>query len=274
VEWGAGRLEFLTEREGRRECELILETLFGLSRSEIYFNKIASPRGFFRFSEVVQARKKRIPLAYLLGRAPFWDEELEIRSGVFIPRPETEFLVESFIKMGGFRTHSPFKFLDLGTGSGNIAVTVAKLFPWAEGVGSDLSGEALETASHNANHLKVASRIQWIQAPGLDAFSSRSFDVIFSNPPYIASGQCDELEEEVRREPRLALDGGKDGMKFYRHLLENISTLQLGGSLWIEIGWDQGERVTALFENKFERVQLFQDLEGKDRIVGGTGFHG
>ena len=274
VEWGAGELSFLGNRQARRECERVLETLFGLHRSEIYLSQVALPKGFSRFSELVQARKKRIPLAYLLGRTPFWDAELEIDSGVFIPRPETEILIESFVKMSGFRTDSCFRFLDLGTGSGNIAVTVAKLFPKTQGVGSDLSSQALAAARNNACQLAVSCRIQWIQAPGLDAFNQGSFDVIFSNPPYINSGECEGLEPEVQQEPRLALDGGPDGMALYRHLLENISSLRLGGSLWVEIGWDQGERVVTLFENRFERTQLFQDLNGLDRIVGAAGFHG
>ncbi len=275
VEWGAGELAFLDSREARLECEVILETLLGLTRSELYLARERNPSDFPRFSEFIQARKKRVPLAYLLKRSPFWEDVLEVEVGVFTPRPETEILIESFVKEGGFSSDTPFRFLDLGTGSGAIAVTVAKLFSRAEGVASDLSGEALVVALKNAKRLGVTDRMEWIQGNGQSIFQMKSFDVIFSNPPYIPSSEWEGLEEEVRREPRLALDGGKDGLDFYHQIMNELSCLRPGGSLWLEIGWGQAERVKSLFEKKgFEQISVFKDLNGIERVVGALGFHG
>ena len=275
VEWGTGELAFLGPREARRECEVILEDLLGLTRSELYLARETNPHNFPRFSEFIQARKRRVPLAYLLKRAPFWEDVLEVEAGVFTPRPETEILIESFVKEGGFSPDTAFRFLDLGTGSGAIAVTVAKLFSRARGVASDLSEDALALALKNAKQLGVTDRIERIQGNGLSVFQAESFDVIFSNPPYIPSSEREGLEEEVRREPRLALDGGPEGLDFYHHMMNGLSCLRPGGSLWVEIGWGQGECVTSLFKRKgFDQISIFKDLNGIERVVGASGFHG
>ena len=272
IEWGKSRLAFLGPGAAREECELILESLLGVSRAELYLSGPAEARIFSRFREVVGGRQRRLPLAYLLGGAWFWDARLEVGPGVFIPRPETEGMIEGFLKEGGFSPSDPFRFLDLGTGSGAIALTLARLFPKARGVASDISDEALGTARRNAEILKVGDAIQFLRMDGLSGFCKESFDVIFSNPPYIGRGDLGSLEPEVRSEPLLALDGGEDGMDFYKRIAGELVALKRGGSLWVEIGWGQSARVRGIFEPMgFDTIKIFKDLNGTDRIVKGTG---
>ena len=263
-------LTFLGEREARRECEQILETLGGISRTELYLGTSLSSLLFSRFSQGIEKRKNRFPLAYFLGKAFFWEDEFEVEEGVFIPRSETEILIESFLKQSGFQPLDGFHFLDLGTGSGNIAATMAKLFPKAHGTASDLSEKALRVAKRNANRLGVGERIKGIRADGLKSFAPESFDAILSNPPYIASPDWAGLEPEVHREPRLALDGGKEGLDFYQKIMRELAGLKRGGSLWVEIGWGQCEAVQSLFEKKgFRSVRIFKDFNGIERVVTG-----
>jgi release factor glutamine methyltransferase len=275
LDWGIGELGFLEEAEARRECEVMLETLLGLSRAEVYLASEFDLELLPQFSEWIQARKRRVPLAYLLGKAPFWDDEFEVAEGVLIPRPETETVIEAFLNVGGYTKSDPFRFLDLGTGSGNIAVTIAKLFPRSQGVGSDFSGKALAVAKRNAERLGVSDRMTWVQGSGLEIFGKDRFEVIFSNPPYVASQDLEKLALEVKQEPRLALDGGEDGLDFYRRIFRDLSCLAPGGSLWVEIGAGQRLAVQSLFDKeKFRNRVTFQDLLGIHRVVGGVGWNG
>ncbi len=276
LDWGVHELDFLEETEARRECEEMLGALFKVSRPELYLTREPYPGLFPQFSDWIQARKKRIPLAYLLKRAPFWEDEFDVEEGVLIPRSDTETLIEAFVTVGGFDQRSSFRFLDLGTGSGNIAVTIAKLFPESKGVGSDVSAQALSVARRNGERTGVNGRIEWTQADGLGAFTGKSFDLIFSNPPYVASEELETLDPEVRWEPRLALDGGRDGLNFYRRIFDELSCcLHPGGSLWVEIGAGQRLSVHTLFEKKgFRNIGVFKDLHGISRVMSGIGFHG
>ena len=272
LRWGKRELAFLDEREALQESETILEALLGVSRTELYLRQKADPALFLRFSQGIEARKKRVPLAYLLGKSSFWDEEFEVEAGIFIPRPETEVVVEAFLRDGGFATADSFRFLDLGTGSGNLAVTFAKLCPVSEGAASDISAKAVKVAVGNARRLGAGLRLRIIQADGLSGFQDGSFDVIVSNPPYIAREEWAGLDPEVREEPRVALDGGEDGLDFYRKVCGDLSCLKRGGSLWVEVGVGQAAEVRSLFENAgFREIKIFQDFNKIERVVAGKG---
>ena len=286
IEWGKERLGFLAPEAARGECERMLEALLGVSRAELYLSGQAAPGVFFRFHRMIEARKTRLPLAYLLGEAPFWEDRFQVDPGVLIPRPETEGIIENFLREGGFSAGDSFRFLDLGTGSGAIAITIARLFPNAAGAASDISGRALEAASRNAkkgdrllfsNGAKKSSlspfSLQWIQMDGLLGFKKESFDVIFSNPPYVSSKEWESLEPEVKCEPRLALDGGEDGLDFYRRLSRESGALKRGGSLWVEAGFGQACEVKSLLsEAGFEEVRTFKDFNQIERIIAGLNF--
>ena len=278
VERGTKELAFLGGREARAESEKILEALFKIPKFELYFPPEAEnnfePAFFPSFKKIIEARKKRIPLAYLLKQVSFWEDELEIEEGVFIPRPETEILIETFLKKSGFSRDDSFQFLDWGTGSGNIAVTVAKLFPKSTGVGLDLSEKALAVSARNAKRLGVSARLCRIPATWPESFKEKEFDIIFSNPPYIPSADCEKLEPEVQHEPRLALDGGPDGLDFYRTISGNLTCLKPGGSLWVEIGLGQSEAVSSLFKKNFDEVEVFKDLNQIDRVVSAKDYCG
>ncbi len=274
VEWGQKELSFLSPEEAQEECEIIFSTLLGVSRSGIYFETDFNQELCQEFSRLVRNRKHRIPLAYLLKRAPFWEDELEAEEGVLIPRPETEILIGAFTQLSGFSSKDSFRFLDLGSGSGNIAVTIAKLFPGSKGVGSDISAPAISLGQRNAERLGVSNRLEWIQADGLSFFSDKKFDVIFSNPPYIKTKDCKRLQPEVCKEPGLALDGGEDGLHFYRMIFQNLRCLKPNGSLWVEMGWDQSKAVQSFFKGNFQQVNVFKDFNQIDRIVGGLGLNG
>lgn len=275
LKWGAEELAFLGKDEALAECEEVLETLLGVSRFELYLTSEADPLLFSQYTARIRDRKKRIPLAYLLRKTCFWEDCFDVEKGVFIPRPETETLIEAFLRTGPYAPSDPFSFLDFGTGSGNIAITIAKLFPRAHGIASDLSAKALDVATRNAKRLGVDHRIQGVEADGLGGFKPGSLDVIFSNPPYVASGEWEELAAEVREEPRLALEGGEDGLDFYRGILESIDCLRKKGSLWVEIGRGEHPAVVSLFRTeRFARIEVFKDLSGIDRVVAGREFRG
>lgn len=270
MDWGIREFAFLGEKEARLECERMLESLLGISRSEIYLGTPPSSGSpaFGQFSRWIESRKQRIPLSYIMGKSSFWEHEFEVMDGVFIPRPETETLIESFLNESGFSENSSFRFLDAGTGTGIIALTLAKLFPESRGVGVDLSPQAVETARRNCCRLQVLSRVEIREADALGDLSRGVFDVIFSNPPYIPSGELETLEPEVQKEPRLALDGGIDGLDFYRAFMKQLSSLKKGGSLWLEVGFGQAEAVRNLLTG-FERTEIFKDLNGIQRVVAG-----
>ena len=120
----------------------------------------------------------------------------------------------------------------------------------------------------------MKEQIQLIQADGLSGLQKFFFDVIFSNPPYIATGEIEKLQPEVQREPRLALDGGNEGLDFYSRMADELSCLKPGGSLWLEVGFGQAEPVTSLFQGKFRQMKTFPDLQGTGRVVAGRGFRG
>lgn len=270
LKWGKTELAFLGEHEAHQECERMLEALFGVSRAELYLSTQPQLRLFPRFSEWIEVRKGHVPLAYLARSADFWEDRFEVQSGVFIPRPETEGLIEAFLNEIQFTKEDAFRFLDLGSGSGVIATTLAKLFPRSRAVAADLSDRALAVTRRNARRLGVEDRVVLVQGDGVAAFGKATFDTILSNPPYVASGDWGRLDPEVREEPRVALDGGEDGLDFYRKIFQDLSCLKSGGSLWVEVGWGLASGVQSLFERKgFKGLRVFKDLNGIDRVIAG-----
>jgi release factor glutamine methyltransferase len=192
-----------------------------------------------------------------------------VNPSVLIPRPETEQLVDQALKFfkGGYA-------LDLGTGSGNIAISLAKKFPHAQIVSVDNSIAALGTAKANAMIHDVANRVHFVQAD-MEAFCRSSkpstlFDLIISNPPYIPTGLLGSLPCDVRQEPASALDGGEDGLNFYRFIIKYTPRLlRRGACLMMEFGDGQVEAIKSLFEKykKFSYIEIYQDLAGRDRII-------
>ncbi|PHS28528.1 MAG: protein-(glutamine-N5) methyltransferase, release factor-specific [Robiginitomaculum sp.] len=215
-------------------------------------------------------REKREPLSHILGSWEFWSLELRVSVDVLTPRPETERLIE--LALGALGS-GPSKILDLGTGSGAILYSLLSERPEALGVGVDLCPDALKIADANARALNLNKRIQLIEGNWGAALDLAPFDVLVSNPPYIASAVINTLEPEVRAfEPMLALDGGADGLDAYRAILPLIPCyLKSGGWFAFEIGADQGEALLNLAQTQenIQKIEIFQDLVGRDRVICG-----
>lgn len=224
------------------------------------------------YRRLVGLREMRIPLQHLTGSQEFMGLEFMVNSHVLIPRQDTETLVEQVLKDHPDECST---LLDMCTGSGCIAVSLAVLGGYREVVGVDISGDALAVAEHNARRLcKKEGQISFIRSDLFEHLpEGRQFDIIVSNPPYIPSEVIEGLEPEVRdHEPVLALDGTEDGLYFYRRLARECGKfIKPGGSIYFEIGWDQAEDVTRLLADAgFTRIVTVKDLPGLDRVVKAT----
>lgn len=217
------------------------------------------------YREAVSRRASRVPVSQIVGMRAFWTSDFRVTPDVLDPRPDTEVLIYQALA-------EPFsRVLDLGTGSGCILLSLLKERPEATGVGTDISAEAVLVAGENAERLGVADRVV---LPISDWFADVGgrFDLIVSNPPYIAADEMAKLEPEVRdHEPRIALTDEADGMTAYRVITAGAPDhLTPGGRLLVEIGPTQGEAVKALFEAAgLENVAVHPDLDGRDRVVAG-----
>ena len=254
------------------EAFFLLEGSCGIRRGDLLAGRgEVSPEQADRVRQLVRRRLDGEPLQYLLGRWEFYGLPMEVGPGVLIPRPETELLVERALE--AIREAPSPLLLDLCSGSGCIPIALGKSRPDAKIWGVERSAEALAYFTRNIARNQTAN----VAAVEGDVFhlpreiTGRQYDVITANPPYIASGALSELQEEVRWEPAEALDGGADGLDFYR-MLPGICLplLKLGGLLLLEIGEDQGPPVKALLEAAgYRQAALAQDLSGLDRIVSG-----
>ena len=215
----------------------------------------------------VQKRAEHIPLQYIIGEQEFMGLRFKVNSNVLIPRQDTETLVEQVLKI----VKPGMKVLDLCTGSGCVLISVLKNAPELTGVGSDISKTALLVAKENAKMHEVDA--DWIRSDLFDNITE-TFDVIMANPPYIPTGEILSLMPEVRDfEPENALDGGADGLDFYRKIAGQVKDyLNPGGYVYMEIGYDQGEAVSELKRNAgFTEVEVIKDLARNDRVVKGKG---
>lgn len=215
----------------------------------------------------VQKRAEHIPLQYIIGEQEFMGLRFKVNSNVLIPRQDTETLVEQVLKI----VKPGMKVLDLCTGSGCVLISVLKNAPELTGMGSDISKTALLVAKENAKLHEVDA--EWVRSDLFDNITE-TFDVIMANPPYIPTGEILSLMPEVRDfEPENALDGGADGLDFYRKIAGQVKGyLNPGGYVYMEIGYDQGEAVSELMRNAgFTEVEVIKDLARNDRVVKGKG---
>ena len=220
------------------------------------------------FNALVEKRLSRVPLQYLLGEAPFYGRMFKVDSRVLIPRPETELLCEWALCLLKDRP-SP-RILDLCCGSGCIGITLKAGLPAASVTLSDISPDALALAAENA--AKLGTDVSFCQSDLLEAFSGSVFDLIISNPPYIPSEECLTLQQEVRQEPLLALDGGPDGLDIYRRIIRDaFSCLVPGGTLLMELGAGEDQAVSALLSaGGYCSTEIREDLSGIRRMILST----
>ncbi|HVO44399.1 MAG TPA: peptide chain release factor N(5)-glutamine methyltransferase [Aggregatilineales bacterium] len=256
----------------RLDSQLILGHVLGQPREYLIAHpeRDLSPVEDMTFAKLLTLRQKGMPLAYILGHRPFFDREFTITPSVLIPRPETEHLVEAAIAWGADR--GAVRVVDVGTGSGVIALSLAAHLPAATVVATDISAGALAVARHNGAGL---SNIYYVQTDLLQALHG-PIDLICANLPYIATGELNILEV-AKFEPRVALDGGSDGLRLIRRLLTQApERLARPGLLLLEIGADQGAAVERLAQTAFPNgtVRVLKDYGGLDRVVSVLNSHG
>lgn len=269
LQWTAGYFRERGIEGGRLDAELLLSDTLKLDRVGLYLNydRPLSALELETFRAAVGRRAKREPLQYIRGEAEFWSLPFTVSPAVLIPRPDTEVLVEEALK----RISGTCRVLDVGTGSGAIAIAIADERPEAKVEAVDLSPEALTVARGNAERNGVADRVALRQGD-LRQLTGADYDLVVSNPPYIPSADLAGLMPEVREfEPLLALDGGKDGLYAYRLLAAQAATLlKPGGWLLLEVGIGQAEAVAGLLQTA-GLVEIFTraDYAGVARVVGG-----
>jgi release factor glutamine methyltransferase len=254
------------------DARLMLEAAAGATRTDIIADphRQLTPEQAGLFDSYLTRRANREPVSHILGRKGFWKIMLSVNSHVLTPRPDTETIVEWALR--GFVETQAFSVLDLGVGSGAILLSILAERPAAKGLGVDVSEEALAVARENAANLDLAPRCALLRGDWTAGLSEASFDLVVSNPPYIATDEIDTLDPEVRdHEPRLALDGGADGLDAYRLLApEILRVLKPGGLFAVEIGHTQSAAVEALFKSAgATQVETLKDLSDRQRVVTG-----
>lgn len=266
----------------RLEAELLLAFVLGWDRIKIYQNWDCplSTEEVDRYRNVMLRRAQGTPMAYITGKRPFLQWDFQVGPAVLVPRPETELLVEVAITALDGLSLDPaqLRVADLGTGSGIVAIALGKLRPGLLVDACDISREALEVAQGNARRLAVEEQVRFYQGNFLAALTqvrpADGYDLVVSNPPYIPTDHISGLAREVRQEPRLALDGGSDGLDAYRVILDDIpDALRPGGDLVVEHGYDQAPALIQLFcRAGFTETKSFKDLAGHDRVLWGKNY--
>ena len=254
------------------DARLLLEVAADVTRTDIITDpyRVLTEAQMATLDDFLNRRARREPVSHIIGRKGFWKILLQVNKHVLTPRPETEVIVDEVLK--AFPEQMPFNMLDLGVGSGTILLAVLAERPAAKGLGIDVSEEALAVARENAANLGLAGRTALLRGDWTNGLGDDSFDLVVSNPPYIATEVIETLEPEVRdHEPRLALDGGPDGLDAYRVLAgEILRVLKLGAMFAVEIGYDQSDAVEALFRQAgAQNVRTIKDLSVHDRVVTG-----
>lgn len=259
------------------EQELILTHLLECRRVDLYTQPIElSEKESLLLNQILKRRAKGEPLQYILGECEFMGLPFKVDSRVFIPRPETEILVEEVTSIiRKHFAHSMPHILDLGTGSGNIAISLAKSIPQSKIVSVDISADAIEVARKNAEDLGVLDKIDFYCCDSIEFLMKTikdkgSFDLIVSNPPYIPTNDLMSLAREIHHEPRLALDGGQDGLDHYRKIIRGSDgCLKDKGWLVFEIGDCQKDEIVSFFQTsgKFSSFYAVKDYVGTDRVL-------
>ncbi len=255
----------LDAREASAQADWLLGAVLGVSRSQIILSRgqPLKPEHAEAFSALLARRVAGEPIQYLLGTQDFLGHSFSVTPDVLIPRLDTEVLAEQAIR----RTSNTARVLDVGTGSGALAVSIAMARQGAQVTAVDISEAALDIARGNARSL--GANVRFVRSDLFTALTGEVFDVIVSNPPYIPRGELATLAPEVQAEPRLALDGGGDGLVFYRALATQAGAhLSPGGCLLVEVGQGQADAVSTLFTAHIGPTFIIDDLQGIARVVG------
>ena len=272
-EQGCRTLQAAGIEEAILDARLLLEAVCGTDRNDLlaHGEQPVMSQAEEKYLNWIRQRAEHIPLQQLTGEQDFMGLTFSVNEHVLIPRQDTEILVEEVLK----ELHDGMRVLDMCTGSGCILLSLMHYSNDCEGLGVDLSAEALEVAERNVLKVLTPEKTEHVQFLQSDLFEKLEdkFEIIVSNPPYIASAEVEKLMPEVRdHEPRMALDGTEDGLYFYRRIIEEAGKhLVSSGMLFFEIGYDQGQAVSELMRAQgYREVQVVQDYAGLDRVVLGT----
>lgn len=258
------------------ETELMLTTIRNCRRIDLYIDRQPlTDKESDQLNKMQIRRNEGEPLQYIIGCCEFMGLRLIIDKRVFIPRPETELLVEAAIDKAKLFQNCSLKILDLGTGSGNIAISLAKYLEGAHITAVDISQDAIDLAILNAKTNNVDHKINFIRDDlffplAEEGYVKNAFDIIISNPPYISTSEILNLPLEVRREPLIALDGGEEGVRFYQRIIsESGCFLTPGGLLLLELGYGQKQLVCDMFYStrQFQVTDCLKDCVDIDRVI-------
>jgi release factor glutamine methyltransferase len=258
----------------RLDAEVLLAHLLKTDRVGVYshYDRPLDLKERQGFRELIRRRMKHEPVAYITGHREFFSLDFLVEPGVLIPRPETELLVEKVLEIREEFKSKQISILDMGTGCGNIAITLAHLMPHSKITACDISRESIRISKNNAQRLGD-DFVEFLQGDLFEPVRSRRFDMIVSNPPYITQKELETLEPDIREfEPQLALDGGEDGLDFYRRLIgESEGHLRNGGYILLEIGAYQAAAVKDIFDTteSIHYCQIMKDYAGYDRVIIG-----
>lgn len=275
LQWTRDYLQKKAIPNPRLEGELLLSHVLGIDRVGLYlrYDMILSPEELKRFRRVIERRTAGEPLQYITGFQEFWSIRFKVSPAVLIPRPETEVVVEEALRLIGREGWQGPRILEVGTGCGAIAVSIATSCPSVEVVATEVSWDAIVLARQNAAAQGVLPRVHFVQADLLSFARPGTgvFELIVSNPPYIKTGEIRRLQREIRDfEPKKAIDGGRDGLDVFRRLvLEAPPFLRTGGWVVFEIGEDQGREALQLMERAggLGRIRVLRDFSGRDRAA-------
>lgn len=265
LEQGIKRLKQQEIEEPIRKARIVMSYLLKVPKEQLVVIENNVLEQEEKWEEAIRKLEKQVPIQYIIHHQEFMKLDFYVDENVLIPQPDTEILVEEVLKLA--QDKAP-KILDLCTGSGCIAISIAKNLPKSKVTGLDISKEALEVAKENAKKKEVD--VEWIWSDLWELLPEEKWNIIVSNPPYIETEVLKTLSKEVQKEPVLALDGGQDGLAIYRRIIEKAHEyLEEKGWLCLEIGYQQKEKVMQLLKEKgnYEEAISKKDLAGNDRVV-------
>jgi len=258
----------------RLNAELLIMFVLGRERAYLYAHpeRELTPDEQSRYDEVIRERARGCPTQYITGHQEFWGLDLLVSPAVLIPRPETEHVVETVLELAKeypFAGPGRLRMVDVGTGSGCIALALASELPHAEIHACDISDEALEIARINAARLALGGKVLFRKSDLLTVYDGGKFDFVISNPPYVGEADADKVQKQVREfEPKIAVFSGGEGMDIYRRLIPQARVaLRPGGWFVTEIGYSEEARVRELFTAGWTDVQVTADLQGIPRVI-------
>ena len=250
------------------DSELLLSKILNRSREELLINldKVVNENNILKFKGYLQRRSRNEPIAYILREKEFWSKKFIVSNKTLIPRPETELLVESLLKLFN---NKKISILDVGTGSGCIILSLLSNLKDSYGVGIDISKYAIKIAKKNATRHKLSNKVTFLNK-SIESMFFKKFDVVVSNPPYIKKKDLKNLSEDIKKyEPRMALDGGNDGLDLIKKVIyKSKDILKIKGLLALEIGNEQIKNVSKiLVDNNFRIKNVIKDYKKNDRCV-------